>query len=297
MKTIKRTIPELDTSITNVNKFFNQFEFKGISEPSNIYAADQSSFEDVKNVYVDDDQFVSRNPLQKDINIPKDAIPYLYKLVDYLVIGDSKLYISKNNDTNNIIINLYNKDKFYTIENITKYHISSIEHYIICFNDKNAKVFDASSPDIGWQDLNSFVEIPVIKRVVGSQITEYPKNAFTENYKEEYIWSNESQPNLPDFGLPALTFNTYAQMIEFIQQEGINEFLPIDSVVYVIENSSRYKWTGTEMILISNYEVKLNTQSKSYNWTIPNIEKLTDYKDLVDDYKTGSGSGNTGATE
>lgn len=207
MQTIKRNPPEIDTSIDYTNKFFNQFEFKGIMEPDNIFITDDTSFEDAKNVYVDDGQFVGRHSLQKDIEVPKNAIPYLYDLIDYLVIGDSTLYISQNKQTNNIIINLFNDDNIYTLDNITQYHIATIEHYIICFNNVDAKVFDASTPTEGWQDFDNFVDVPVVKRVVGGLTTEYPKNEFTDSRKEEYIWSNESRPELPD-GTGEVVLNT-----------------------------------------------------------------------------------------
>ena len=198
MRIFKRTVPDIEANLDNTNKYFNQFDFKGIVEPSNIFSVNENSFEDTKNVYIDEGQLISRDPLQKDITVPKDAIPYLYDLIDYLVIGDSEIYISKNKDNNNIIINLFNDGNIYTLDNITKYHISDIEHYIICFNDVDAKVFDASDPTSGWQDLDNFVDIPVTKRIVGNQITEYPANGFTDSYKEEYVWSNESHPTLPD---------------------------------------------------------------------------------------------------
>lgn len=251
MKTIKRTIPELNTSLTNTNKFFNHFDFKGIKEPHNIFNADQNSFEDVKNVYVDDDQFVSRNPLQKDIEVPKDAIPYLYDLIDYLVIGDSKLYISKNKINNNIIVNLFNDGQFYTISDITQYHISSIEHYIICFNDKGAQIFDVSANEKEWKDLSTsdLVNIPIIKRVVGGEITTYPENEFTKSYKEEYIWSNESQPILPADG---------------------------DYEVKVIAKNRQYNWKVSDINKATNFKLL-----RSVNINIQDTDLITIAKDII----------------
>lgn len=203
MKTIKRTIPNIDTSLANTTKYFNQLEFKGIIEDSNIFTIDQESFRDVQNVYVNgDDHFVSRDPLQKDITVPANAIPFTFKLVDYLTIGSNKIFISQSPTTNKYAIILFTEDNVsYPLENLTQYHIATIEHYIICFNDVSAKVFDTNNPS--WQDLatSDLIEIPVIKRVVGSQITEYNKNEFTSSYKEEYVWSNQSRPILPDASL------------------------------------------------------------------------------------------------
>lgn len=202
MKTFNRTFPEIDTDLTNTTKFFNQFEFKGIIEPSNIFAINENSFEDTKNVYVDEGQLISRNSLQKDITVPEGIIPWVgwAELVDVSIIGDSTIYITKTVYNGNFDIVLVNNDNLYRISGVTQYHISDIEHYIICFNNIGAKVFDASNPTEGWQDLEDFVDIPVIKSVVGNQITNHPGNGFTESYKETYVWSNESHPTLPDDG-------------------------------------------------------------------------------------------------
>ena len=64
MKTINRIPKEIDTSISNYNKFNNQLNFKGIVLDTNIFAVDQESFADTNNVYVDEDMsLVTREPL------------------------------------------------------------------------------------------------------------------------------------------------------------------------------------------------------------------------------------------
>lgn len=211
MKTIHRAIPEIDTTIANTNKYFNQLEFKGIVEDKNIFNLDQESFNDALNVYVNGDgQFVSRDPLQKDITIPKDPALYFgYELVEYKTIGTIKLLVRKSPmDTYTVL--LYTDDKtYYELSGITKYNIATIEHYIICFNDLGAKIFDTNKPE--WKDLTEYAEIPVIKRIVGSQVTNYNKNGFTDAYKEEYIWSNQSRPVLsatPTNGSVSVVLNT-----------------------------------------------------------------------------------------
>ena len=210
MRTFKRNIPEIDTTLGNYNKYFNQFNFKGISEDDNIYQVDQESFRDVKNVYLDeDDHFVSRESLQTDINLLEDIKKLidlnLYSLINIYSVGIGKLWVMKFKTDNTYSLFLITNDGQYHFEltGINKYHISVIEHYVIVFNDseKGAQVFDTNqdltAENAGWKDLQEFVEIPIVKRVIGNQITNYPKNQFTDYTKEQYVWSNNSRPSLP----------------------------------------------------------------------------------------------------
>ena len=206
MITFKRSTPTIDTTLANTSKYLNQMQFTGITEENNLFVTDQQSARDAVNVYTDiDGHFVSRPTLQKDKTIDKtvnDLIEnYNHKLVELYSIGIGKLYITVNtNDLYSAII-VTEIGATYELSDLPKYHISIIEHYVICFNNKEnvgAQVFDTNEPSKGWQSLLNFAEIPVIKRVVGSQETLYEKNNFTESYKEEYIWSNNSRPNLPE---------------------------------------------------------------------------------------------------
>lgn len=198
MRTFKRTPNNVNTKLGAYNdsiKYFNQLEWKGIIETKNIFTTDQLSQADTKNVYVNDHgTLASRKPLVEESL--KDIIPIDNELIDKIKFGHWDVYCSKNKD-NIIEIVITNNQNSYKLNNITKYHIVSIENYIICFNDTGAKLFDVNTPDAGWQDFSKFVEIPVFKRIVGSTVTEYDKNQFTNKYIEEYIWSNISKPILP----------------------------------------------------------------------------------------------------
>lgn len=222
MKTYKRLPPEIDTKLDNYNKYFNQMNFKGILEDDNIYAIDQESFRDAKNVYVDwNDRLVSRPTLQVD-EVPKVGYENAYEawdpsqtLLDIKRFGSNTVYVILSkyallvkvipDDSSKITLANY-ADLMLMLSTDSKYHITSIDHYIICFNDTaGAQVFDTNQFNnmtlgqslAGWKPIEDFVNIPVVKRVIGGRITELPKNEFTESTKEEYIWSNESHPELP----------------------------------------------------------------------------------------------------
>ena len=236
MRTYKRNVPDINTSsdLNKSNKYLTQLNFKGIKEEENIYSIDQESLSDALNVYVDEENhLVSRPSLQNDLST-KD-LPYVisaqiygqhYSLIEVHDAGKYTVYVLETYriiGTNNLtsIYNIYILPKGYDktelpdnsrLKNLADYHISIVDNYIICFNKdafiddssgiKNkvphgARVFDINNATEGWQDFNKFVDIPVVKRTVGNQVTTYEKNQFTNYTKEEYIWSNNSMPILP----------------------------------------------------------------------------------------------------
>lgn len=201
MRTIKRSVPDIDTTIANKTKYFNQMKWDGIIQDDNIYNISQYSVRNAKNVYVDDsNHLVSRLPLSNE-EIGQYALPSNYVLKDILTFGDIKVYVSQYSNNNNVLynINLNNSNTAnMTINNIENYHIDKIDHYIICFNNLGAKVFDINDATSGWQNFSNFVEIPVTKRTTGSVTTRYEGNEFTESYKEQYIWADEERAILPE---------------------------------------------------------------------------------------------------
>lgn len=204
MRTIKRNVNEVNTSLSSYNKivkYYNQLEWKGIVENKNLFTTDQQSQADAKNVYVDDYGSLVSRPVLHRAPLSRDILPINSELIDTITYGKVKIYVSNEEyafENHYKIVAV--GDSTAILKDINDYHISTIENYIICFNNKGAKIFDINNQSAGWQDLNKFVEIPVIKRVVGSEITEYNKNQFTSQYKEQYIWSNVSKPQLPSSG-------------------------------------------------------------------------------------------------
>lgn len=251
MKTYKRLPPEIDTDLDNYNKYFNQMNFKGILEDDNIYAIDQESFRDAKNVYVDwNDRLVSRPTLQVD-KVPEygiaDAQGERYRawsenqtLLDIKRFGSNTVYVIQWKqygilikvvpDNNDKITDANNASLTLILSVSANYHIASIDHYIICFNDDiGAHVFDTNQFNNmtlgqslpGWKPIEDFVDVPVVKRVIGGQITNLPGNEFTESTKEEYIWSNESHPELPKL-IPGTTTRADGNVKVTTSQETYN---------------------------------------------------------------------------
>lgn len=216
MNTYKRSVKAVtDENIKNYNKYFNQLTFTGIKHNKNVFAVDQESFSAVQNVFVNyENSLASRPPVQFDETFPTNVVPSGFSLIETKTAGNYTVYVSES---------LSSPKKYYvtidgsaelSLSDLNLYHISIIQHYIICFNDQGAKVFDVNVPDNGWVNLSDMAEVPIIKRVVGSVTTDYEMNGFTNAYKTQYIWSNTSKPILPT-GTPEVELNTEKNAISW----------------------------------------------------------------------------------
>ena len=224
MKTILRTPYEVSTNTTSIRKatnYKNQMKFTGIKQDDNIYAIDQDSSRDAQNVYVDDNQRLSSRPALQSVALPEVAAgsPAILELGDRLVdiqkFGSITVYVAQlTTGSKNYRIVAYNTEdkKTYvasfsiavdntptTTNRVENYHICSIDHYIICFNNIDAKIFDTDDTTSGWQKFTDFAEVPVLKVISGTGTEAGAINQFIpDKYKEDYVWADDSKPNLPN---------------------------------------------------------------------------------------------------
>lgn len=271
--TIKRLMPEFTDNTKNNAQHFNQMTFKGIVQNNNPFDVDQLSLKDALNVFVDDNgTLVSRPPIMRedlpiayldesDINIVTDIVPDNYQLVDMYETGKVTIYISEYQDNYYIVI--YEKDSSIikiAPSLVTKYHVTSIENYIIVFNDVDALVLNVNRFRDGWSLLREMSDIPITKRIIGQETYTFPKNQFTNSYKEEYIWSENIESMLPN-GTAKVTINHPPDNIKLTLPNGnINtEFrlmrplnitlFPTDIISAAVNNT-----TGIEVICVARHD-------------------------------------------
>ena len=200
MKTINRIPKEIDTSISNYNKFNNHLNFKGIVLDTNIFAVDQESFADTNNVYVDEDMsLVTREPLTVE-ELPTGILNNGEQLKDIRYIKDVIVYIVQNDKKFKIVA--YKNGISKILSDINKYYLCTYDQYILCFKDTGAQVLNVNNFNTGWQDFSTskFVEIPTTKITTGPSVQEFDGNEFTDAYKNVYIRTNDIQTVLPAKG-------------------------------------------------------------------------------------------------
>lgn len=210
MNTTKRPVAQLRVNDDSISRYSNQMTFKGIVLNNNPYDVDQLSLKDAKNVYVDDNgTLISRPPIVVDtlpivynivnnITYPTAILRPNYLLVDVFETSKVIVYISKYGNLYDINAVYKTNSELARFSDVTSYHLSEFENYIILFNNINAMILNITEFNLGWRALNNFVEIPVTKRVVGQESFTYPKNQFTEDYKEEYIMSDDVISVIPE---------------------------------------------------------------------------------------------------
>ena len=75
---------------------------------------------------------------------------------------------------------------------VIKYKTYIYQNYIIVFSNMGAVILDINDTK-GWCQLSEYADTPIVKRVIGSTVTTYEKNQLTNSYKEQYIYSKDSQ--------------------------------------------------------------------------------------------------------
>lgn len=211
--TIKRDVVTLPSAGENRSRHFNQMAFKGIVQHNNLYEVDQTSFKRALNVYIDEDKtLVSRPPIivskdpvgyTEDLGgtTPHWIIPKGSHLIDVRNTGMVTIYVSQDYQTKVKTIVAYNQ-RTEIVQvlpiTVTDYHIATLHQFIIVFNDIEAHFINIDKYTEGWALLRDHAEIPITKRIIGQNYTDYPANQFTKSYKEEYLWGPDVLAMLPD---------------------------------------------------------------------------------------------------
>ena len=187
---------------------FHFAEFHGINDSENFVTADQTSFADAKNVYIDSDgQLRQRPPL---INKFQDLFSEVVKCVR---VGAYSFVVEKYNNTYRLHFFKSNEDVRLLLDNLKSpdvYITSWYDLYLVFTNSEiygikvteqdgstNVKIFSTKEGDNGW--INDLVYIPETEVQGGSgQVSSEAKNLFTNNTKRTYIFSEQATPSTED---------------------------------------------------------------------------------------------------
>lgn len=195
MRTVKRNPMSVDTDSYDLNEqYFNFSEFKGINSNKNYVGIDQQSFEDAKNVYVDQNNQLSTRPVTKRINI----IPATEKIVDIVKINNLTIYHTVEGETYRIRFKY--KDKWYvnpdtiTIQSAIK--IINIDSRYIVFMPTDVVAFEYNyekENEFAWFTADELIYIPVTQTIPensddANAVTE-SKNIFTDKEIVRYIFT------------------------------------------------------------------------------------------------------------
>src|SRR5699024_8575188 len=110
-------------------------------------------------------------PLKLDAEFPIAVVPEGYELIEAVRAGQYTVYVSKTLEEPTLYNVTIDGTPDLTLSQLSSYHIATIQHYVICFNEKGARVFDVNDASKGWQNLTDLAEVPITKRVVGGVTT------------------------------------------------------------------------------------------------------------------------------
>lgn len=255
MKTIQRRVMEISqiSSKANASQYFNQFNFKGIVEDNNIFAIDQESCRDAQNIFVSfDDRLKSRPTLQKD-DLPElfSSLPYLdYDLIDIEQFGSNKVYVFKHSGTYDLIFVEENELTYCELTGLSEYKLASIEHYIVCLNNINAKLIDLSTYENYGQlhisGSSALYPIGSKEAYIGYYIKigdEY-ELITNENYNTEIVYTDEgvfaSKENYIGYFI-----NTQDDVYLLVTADNYNDITDLvvnSSHAYSLPDAYKYKW-------------------------------------------------------
>lgn len=196
VRPIRRMPNQIDTSdyYDDTNEgYFNFASFKGINSNKNFIGIDQQSFEDSKNVYVDQNNQLSTRPIVKRINVlpANETVVQILKvnsLVIYHTFDGTNYHIRfqydgywyANPDGENYIV----KEKVIVSWFQDKYILFTIDNIFgFSYNYERAKTQPTNAVD--WFTAEDIVYIPVQSNTEASQ----EKNIFTNATVTRYIFS------------------------------------------------------------------------------------------------------------
>lgn len=188
MRTINRVPFTVDKPKTDY-KFFNHYNWKGINTNKNYFDIDQETFEDCKNVYMNEDGVLSSRPAVKLFtehgleNI--DDVWTFNNTTVYLV--SNTLYFSITNSST-----LYS----YTSDDIVSPKLIDFDNKILIFSKTGAAYyFDITNPSNTINNIKLIAYEPETKIYVNGILSESSEeeNLLTKNTVTTYLYNNISK--------------------------------------------------------------------------------------------------------
>lgn len=169
------------------NYYFNQAHWKGIIRNKNFLTVDQESFEDCRNVYVNDDNILKSRPsVKKKSNLMnghviKDVHYFDNDITVYLLFDSkiNKLYVVKNNAVCSIC----------AINDYGDYRLLQIKDFILLFTDEKLYIIDAQG---NLKEADIYVPKTKLVSLDGSETDLESKNIFTNEEITVYLYTSET---------------------------------------------------------------------------------------------------------
>ena len=192
MKTYNRIPVSVSVPTTSqlAIKYFNYTSWKGKCTDKNYIGVDQETFEDCKNVYIDEDNVLRSRP---SIKVAKDKIHMSVNKI--YTFGPWTVY-KRASSGNTTSLDFVYGDQSWTITDVPKdCNIVLANEKIFVFGNNYAKYFDLIDKEI--LDATDLIYSPVTKLYTyGTESDLEENNVWSKTHRERYIWSRKSPTNL-----------------------------------------------------------------------------------------------------
>lgn len=202
----KRTVNRkpLSVSIPDVKDyFFSQNNWKGLNDGKNPFTVDQQSFEDCKNVYVDNEGLLSSRPCIKKIQINRKKIRKQWQFGNTYITYVNELTFDENDKPVFDILDVYKNGIFeYTIQYKDSLYVENLilrDEFLYIFTiDGDIFVYDTSIRN--FIDKCDAIYTPITKIYTNNIAADYEsKNELTRRERYRHIYNKLSAVNFSLF--------------------------------------------------------------------------------------------------
>lgn len=224
-RTVRRSVNSISTNTAeNLEEaigYFNFAEFKGLNTNKNYITIDQQSFEEVENVYIDQDQQLHTRPPVKRYNV----IPATYNVVEIFNVNNLTIYEVKDSNNKCYLTFIYDgkpvtsPEDFFLMPN----KIINKEGLYIVFDGASIKGFELVNDEWQWYTGQQLIYKPITKVSQGGvmQDAENPNLLYTDD-NVRYVFDK-------NVGTP--TQELIGQNVKVTIDDGIDGIEPFEKTI------------------------------------------------------------------
>lgn len=291
--------------------FFNQYNWKGITDTTNFLAVDQETFSDANNVYVNEEGMLRSRPCVKIKTIKinnngQDVI--LSDIVDVWVFDYVTVYHSKDNNDYYLTFVNSNTNEQIQVPTVDKIKLIVEDEKIFVFSETSFNYYDMkyTNKDKSYLDATKFIHVPVTTVItdgISTSTTEVEsKNIFTESYIVKYLYTSTFQIDFNnlvgkdvtieiDGMLYNITFEYNNQLVFLSRYTVLSDYNFSDEYIYGPggENIPFVEVSDDGNMIVSSYSCSIDaiTKKPTIDWLIYHtvdgviFDKVPDVTDVV----------------
>lgn len=235
VRTIRRNPMKVNTDdyYDDLNEgYFNFTSFNGINSKQNYISIDQQSFEDAKNVYLDQNAQLSTRPIVGKITV----LPNNEKILRIIKINNLTVYHTVSS-SNQYHIYFYMANQWQSREVGEKLCIAWIydKYFVFTNNSMFAFSYDFDTQSVNWYDATDIVYRPVITE---DPNTSQEANIFTDAEQLQYVFQYGVNINVDKLIGNEVTVNIDGENYQITFQ--LNNDKVFTKPIYQLSNATMY---------------------------------------------------------